>query len=239
MKSILSVLQKINIIVFIGTIILGFVLFATSDDFVLLKVKFKSCPYNHYELKAVPISYGFILPDSNYIKKIKNYEIYPGGCTIISKSAKYKIVCKKCGFVLEETDSIYYWHRVNDSNQGFEIPLDSIMANMPIIKLVTQFDLKLLSYHQVYENSKVVREVISYASNCSVDNLNKKLVEYLYNNGLEIKETTLTEKKDSLESELFKSYQFIKKDKNFRLSFYSSINSAYIDVILEWDSKKI
>lgn len=101
MKSILSFVQRINLVFIITTIISGFVLFAISDDFVLLKVKFKSCPYNHYELKAVPISYGFVLPDSNYLNKIKNYEIYPGGCTITSKSAKYKIVCKKCGFVLE------------------------------------------------------------------------------------------------------------------------------------------
>jgi len=239
MKSILSIIQRINILVFIGTIISGFVLFATSDDFVLLKVKFKSCPYNHYDLKAVPISYGFILPDSNYINKIKNFEIYPGGCTITSKSAKYKVVCKECGFILEETDSIDYWHRVEDSNKGFEIPLNSVIANTPIINLVTLYDSKFLSYSQMFENNKVVGEVISYASKSSVNNLNKKFLEYLHKNGIDFKETTLTEKKDSLESELFNSYHFIKTDKIFRLSFYSSFDSAFIDVILEWDLTNI
>ena len=234
MKSLLKkIISSVLIILFI-TVAIGFFVFSQSEDFIVLKVKFQSCPYNHYSLKAVPISYGLVLPDSNNIKRFDNYESFPGGCMISKDSPKYKVVCTKCGYVLEDSDSTEFWMRRNSTNTGFEIPLDKIISNAPIIDLFTLDTISSLIYMQEYKNGIIFTETISYQTTSPIVDLEKDFLKYVKINSLDVNEIDLSRETYFDFYKYIKSYKAVKKNIEFELTISEDKDIDFKRVNLSW-----
>ena len=221
-KVAFSILSLLSLIV-----VIGFIIFSQSEEFIVLKVKFQSCPYNHYSLKAVPISYGFIMPDSNTIQKYDNYEYFPGGCVVTKDSPRYQVVCTKCGYVLEKSDSTECWLRRDTVGTGFEIKLNKIISKAPIINLFTLYGTSSLIYMQEYKNGKVYTEVISYETTSKIVDLEQELLKYVSSNSLEVNEIDLIKENYYDYYQYIKSYKAIRENKEFELT----IPEHYMDYV--------
>ena len=228
-KITFSILALLFLIVFVG-----FIIFSQSEDFIVLKVKFQSCPYNHYSLKAVPISYGFIIPDSNAVQKTDNYESFPGGCVITKDSPKYKVVCTKCGYVLEKSDSTEYWLRRDSVSTSFEIQLNKIISKAPIINLFTLEGTSSLLYIQEYKNGRVFSETVTYQTRSKIPELEKKLFRYVSSNNLQFNEIDLTKEIYYDYYDYIKSYKALTANEEFELALNEDDRMNLNRITLMW-----
>jgi hypothetical protein len=230
MKKRLKKIVFISVLGFIIILGIAYYYFAQTQEFIFLEVKFKSCPYGHYSLKAVPISYGFMLPDSNYFKRVDNYETYPGGCTFSKDSPKYKVICTKCGYVFEDNNSNSYWIKGNDSNEGFEVPLDTIISNLPLINIYSLNNLQSLNYAQKYRDGKIIEEAIRYQSISSASDLEEIILNYAELNKLNFHQVNSSNEEPSDFYKFYKNYQAQKNNRIYVLT---------ISVDKEFESKNL
>lgn len=52
------------------------------------------CPYDHVEMKEVPVIYGY--PDDQLLKKAEDNELILGGCVITANQPKTGYICPAC-----------------------------------------------------------------------------------------------------------------------------------------------
>ncbi|MFC2027188.1 hypothetical protein ACFLU3_00740 [Chloroflexota bacterium] len=67
-----------------------------------------SCPNGHSTIKYVPIVRGLFEMTPERIEEEKNYEVYYGGCLVVSDEPDYMIVCTTCGARTGEDALIWY-----------------------------------------------------------------------------------------------------------------------------------
>lgn len=56
--------------------------------------KSSRCPYDHVEMKEVPIIYGY--PDDQLLARAENNEVILGGCIIRKNQPKTGYICPTC-----------------------------------------------------------------------------------------------------------------------------------------------
>lgn len=108
---------------------------------------------------------------------------------------------------------------------------------MPVIRIVNGYNLKHLSYIQIFRDNKVITEGINYQSNNSVESLQKIILEYFEKNHLNFNETTQKDDLDNLKNRADKYFKLEKPNKSYNLTISSTRDTETTDINFSWNLK--
>jgi hypothetical protein len=88
----------------------------------------KSCPDGHTNLREIPVVYGYIIPDEDFLRRVENREVIRAGCTVFPTESY--IICLDCDF---RFDTHYkYWEKSADRPVAFARRLSSLIVDAPV-----------------------------------------------------------------------------------------------------------
>jgi hypothetical protein len=104
-------------------------------------VELGHCPFGHTRLRDVPIVYGLLSPNTEVDRRLKDLELWYGGCVISEDSPRRKVVCPDCGYCYEAEERV--WSKSADSPAALAMPLSDVVTGVPAPEGAVK------SYHQM------------------------------------------------------------------------------------------
>ncbi len=131
------------------------------------------CPFEHDQLKDVPVSYGLLYWTPELHQKADNLEFWPGGCIV--RNEKSKVVCTECRYAY---DSFFkYWEKQAETASDFERPLSKLIAAFPI-PLADQLK-SSIGYYQRIKDRAFYSESLIYWSSEDTEKIATRILQYL------------------------------------------------------------
>lgn len=87
------------------------------------------CPFGHTHLKDVPLVYGDLVPDPELTRRLKNLDVWYGGCLVGDDSESFKVVCPDCRYCYEAGECV--WFKSADTPAEFAVPLSDLVTHVP------------------------------------------------------------------------------------------------------------
>ena len=136
------------------------------------------CPDGHTRLRDVPIAYGYIIPDDDFLKKEANHEVIRGGCVV--GPTKEVVLCLECGFRYDTT--FKYWQLTSDKLVSLKRELSPLIVRVPFPHDAQP------TYQQKIRAGNVGMDVVWFHSAQSPVSLSALFKKYLESQGLHVEE---------------------------------------------------
>ena len=122
-----------------------------DENIPLSSIHLEKCPFNHHDIKRVPIisGYRFISPEQQ--KKIDNLELYYAGCIVGDE--KYQIICSKCRYLYNPYGG-GYWYKEIINSRNFLIEFDHFVNDFKEI-FIDDYQIDSFFYMQeIFDDTK-------------------------------------------------------------------------------------
>lgn len=188
-----------------------------NDTSLELKDTFlKECPFNHKDVKRIPIIAGYIAIGPELQKKIDNLEIWYAGCEVGKE--KYQVVCAKCRYAYNPYQR--YWFKDERNPNNFEIELDkSITSFLQLFE--NQFEIDAINFTQSIKNKNDYIDRVTFFAKAKKPNILEILKKYFTEYSIQPKENIISEINAVY-------YEYQDGNKKFNISIEKSVNKYEI-----------